>query len=236
MPISGRYDVIASKAGFADTAAKDIALIGDATAEITLQLNLQPGQTQVTVTGVMGEVRADQPQLGDILSALQIENTPLLNRRITFLPLLNAANRPAINQGDVFMNEDLFTTNGAGRRQTWFEVDGANGNDSWGRQTTFTHIASGGRAGNDGPDQCAFRPSTAAAPAAWSTSSPRAAASSSMAKRLELWRPSATAAALSGFNADQCDASGNDVTNDTLGQTALALSGPLGEVRTSPGR
>ena len=70
----------------------------------------------------------------------QIEETPLPNQRITFLPLLNAANRPAINQGDVFMNEDLFTTNGAGRRQAWFEVDGSTGNDSWGRQTIFSNI------------------------------------------------------------------------------------------------
>jgi hypothetical protein len=31
--------------------------------------------------------------------------------------MLNAANRPAINQGDVFMNQNLFTTNGTGRRQ-----------------------------------------------------------------------------------------------------------------------
>jgi hypothetical protein len=50
-----------------------------------------------------------------------MQETPLLNRRITYLPLLNAANRPALNQGDVFMNQDLFTTNGSGRRQTWFE-------------------------------------------------------------------------------------------------------------------
>ena len=42
---------------------------------------------------------------------------PLLSRRISNLPMLNAANRPAISQGDVFMNQTLFTTNGAGRRQ-----------------------------------------------------------------------------------------------------------------------
>ncbi len=53
---------------------------------------------------------------------------------------MSAANRPAINQGDIFMDQNLFTTNGAGRRQTWFEVDGASGNDSWGRQTIFTNI------------------------------------------------------------------------------------------------
>jgi hypothetical protein len=65
--------------------------------------------------------------LGDTLNATEMQETPLLNRRITYLPLLNSANRPAINQGDEFMNQDLFTTNGSGRRQTWFEIDGGNG-------------------------------------------------------------------------------------------------------------
>lgn len=39
------------------------------------------------------------PQLGDLLGEMQIQETPLLNRRITYLPMLNAANRPALNQG-----------------------------------------------------------------------------------------------------------------------------------------
>lgn len=43
------------------------------------------------------------------------------------------------NQRDVFINQDLFT-NGSGRRQTWFEVDGSNALDAWGRQTIFTNI------------------------------------------------------------------------------------------------
>ena len=38
------------------------------------------------------------------------------------------------------MNQNLFTTNGSGRRQTWFEVDGSTGNDSWGRQTIFATV------------------------------------------------------------------------------------------------
>src|SRR6202022_2730375 len=87
-----------------------------------------------------GDLRIDQPQLGIYLSEQQTQETPLPNRRLTYLPLLNAANRPAINQGDIFMNQNLFTTNGAGRRQTWFEVDGSTGNDSWGRQTIFTNL------------------------------------------------------------------------------------------------
>ncbi|HLH17048.1 MAG TPA: hypothetical protein VKX45_07495, partial [Bryobacteraceae bacterium] len=48
---------------------------------------------------------------------------------------------------------------------------------------------------------------------------------------LEAWRPAATAAALSGFTPGNA-ASGNDLTSDTLGQSALGLSGPLGRGKT----
>src|SRR5579885_2124814 len=140
LPISGTYTILAEKAGFAGARIGDLTLAGGVGAEVNLEMNVAGAQTQVTVTGVAGEVRADSPQLGDAISAQQAEEMPLLNKRITYLPLLNAANRPAINQGDVFMNENLFTTNGAGRRQAWFEVDGATGNDSWGRQTIFSNI------------------------------------------------------------------------------------------------
>src|SRR5882762_4734360 len=135
LPIAGKYDIAASKPGFAEAHLGGMTLAGGTTADITLQLNVAGGQTQVTVTGVAGEVRTDSPQLGDRLDARQMEETPLLGRKITALPLLNAANRPAINQGDIFINQNLFTTNGAGRRQTWFEVGGSTGNEGGGRST-----------------------------------------------------------------------------------------------------
>src|SRR5438309_3467263 len=140
LPVAGNYKILASKQGFTPAQLDDIVLVGSTTANVDLVLAVAGMQAQITVTGVLGEIRTDQPQLGDRLGARQIEETPLLNRRITYLPLLNAANRPAINQGDIFMNQNLFTTNGSGRRQTWFEVDGSTGNDSWGRQTIFTNI------------------------------------------------------------------------------------------------
>ena len=140
LPIAGAYDVAAMKQGFGDSVVAGTVLAGGTTADVAIQLSVAGGQEKVTVTGSAGEVRADQPQLGIRLTAGQMEETPLLNRRITYLPLLNAANRPAINQGDVFMNQNLFTSNGAGRRQTTFEVDGSTGNDSWGRQTIFSTV------------------------------------------------------------------------------------------------
>jgi hypothetical protein len=138
LAVAGTYDVVASKPGFADAQLSGLSVVGGVTANLHLQLNVAGGQTKVLVTGAVDAVRTDSAQLGDTLGAVEMQETPLLNRRITYLPLLNAANRPAINQGDEFMNQDLFTTNGSGRRQTWFEIDGGNGIDTWGRQTIFT--------------------------------------------------------------------------------------------------
>src|SRR5665647_1680091 len=56
---------------------------GGATAGINLQLSVSGGQTQITVTGTVGEVRTDAPQIGTRLGAQQMEETPLLSRRIS---------------------------------------------------------------------------------------------------------------------------------------------------------
>jgi hypothetical protein len=225
LPI-GSYDVVASKQAFAEMKPVNVTIAGGTTADVELALNAAGGQTQVTVTGAVGEVRTDGPQLGDRLDAQQMEETPLLNRRITYLPLLNAANRQAINQGDVFMNEDLFTTNGAGRRQTWFEIDGSNGNDSWGRQTLFSNVPLAAVQEmtilNNG-----FSAEYGASTGSAVNIVTKSGSAQFHGEALELWRPSATAAALSGFTAAN-GASGNDIVNDALGQTALALSGPIG--------
>ena len=214
LPIAGRYDITAGKPGFAEARLSGVTLAGGTTADLNLQLDVAGGQTHVSVTGVVGEVRLDQPQLGTRLGAAQMEDTPLASRRITYLPLLNAANRPAINQGDVFMNENLFTTNGAGRRQTWFEVDGSTGNDTWGRQTIFSNIPLAA------VEEITVLTNAFSAEYGGSTGSVVNVVTKSGGSRfhgelLELWRPSSTEAALSGFTSANA-ASGNDLTNDTL--------------------
>src|SRR5215469_106180 len=226
LPISGAWTVTAAKSGFADASASELILEGGTAANIVLQLSVAGGETHVTVTGVAGEVRGDEPQLGDRLEARQMEETPLLNRRITYLPLLNAANRQAINQGDVFMNQDLFTTNGAGRRQTWFEVDGVTANDSWGRQTIFTNIplmAVQEMTVLENAFSAEFGGSTGSAVVIVS----KTGGGQFHGDALVVFRPSATEAALSGFTTNNAT-SGNDLTNDTLIQPALSLSAPIG--------
>ncbi|HEX4169876.1 MAG TPA: TonB-dependent receptor [Bryobacteraceae bacterium] len=226
LPVDGSYDITANKANFTPADLNNVTLAGGTAANLKLALTVAGAKTEITVTGTAGAVRTDQPQIGDRLGTVQLETTPLLNRKITYLPLLNAANRPAINQGDVFMNQNLFTTNGAGRRQTSFEVDGATGNDSWGRQTILSNIplaavgemtilVNGFSAEYGGSTGSAINIVT------------KSGGNEFHGEALGLWRPSATEAKLSGFNSMNA-ASGNDLTNDTLGQGALSLSGPIG--------
>ncbi len=202
LPIAGTYTITANKAGFSEARLADVTLAGGTTADLTLQLSVAGSESKVTVTGVPGEVRADSPQLGERLDSRTIQETPLLNNRITYLPLLDAANRQAINQGDVFMNEDLFTTNGAGRRQAWFEVDGVTGNDSWGRQTIFSNIPS------SAVQEMNVLENGFSAEYGGSTGSAINIITKSGGNQfhgdvMELWRPAATEAALSGFSSRQ---------------------------------
>jgi Carboxypeptidase regulatory-like domain len=226
IPVAGPYDLTARKEGFADAQLTGLALVGGTTARISIELRIKGGQSSILVTGSVDEVRSDEPQLGDHLTATQAEETPLLNRRITYLPLLSAANRPAINQGDVFMNEDLFTTNGTGRRQTWFEVDGSNAVDSWGRQTISSNIPL------DSVQEMTILTNAFSAEYGYTAGSVVNIVTKSGGDRFHgdiigMWRPSAPEAKLSGFNSSNA-ASGSDITNDTLKQAAVGLSGPVG--------
>jgi hypothetical protein len=225
LPTAGAYTIQVAKDGFANAEAAHVQFIPGSSAIISFTLSVVGNPSVVTVKGTLTGLRVDQPQLGINLSREQIENTPLLNRRITGLPLLDSANRPAINQGDIFMNQVLITTNGAGRRQAWFEVDGANSIDMWGRQTVFTNLPL------MAVDEMAvltnaFTPDYGGGTGSVVNIVTRSGSNDFHGQLLELWRPAETEASLSGFTTTNAT-SGNDITSDTLGQTAVAISGPL---------
>ena len=225
LPIAGSYAIAAAKEGFASTTLPPTTFAGGTTASIALQLNVAGALTEVTVTGAAGELRTDEPQLGIHLDAQRIEETPLPNNRITFLPLLSAANRPAINQGDIFMDQNLFTTNGAGRRQSWFEVDGVSGNDSWGRQTIFTNIPV------SAVQEMTVLTNSFSTEYGASTGSVVNIVTRSGGERYHgdlaaLWRPITPEAALAGFTSSNAT-TGNELTNDRLVQASFSIGGPI---------
>jgi hypothetical protein len=208
-----------------EASSGELTLAAGTMATVELQLHVPSVHVAVEVTGVVDEVRADEPQLGDRLTAEQARAMPLLNRRITFLPLVNAANHPAINQGDVFMNQELITANGTGRRQTWFEVDGANGNDMWGRQTIFTNVPLSA-IGEMTVLENAFAADYGFGEGAVVNIVTRSGGKRLHGDVLGLWRPSGPEADLSGFSQTNAT-SGNDITRDTLDQGAATVSGPV---------
>jgi hypothetical protein len=225
LPVAGTYTISVTAPGFAPARTANLRLAGGSSADIDFDLQVAGQISQVTVEGSAGGIRVDQPQMGIYLSQQQLENTPLLTRRITGLPLLNSANRPAVDQGDIFMNEVLMNTNGAGRRQTWFEVDGANSIDMWGRQTIFSNIPL------MAVDEMnvltnAFTPEYGGGTGSVFNIVTRSGGNKYHGQLLELWRPSDTESSLAGFTTGNAT-SGNEITSDVLGQTALALSGPL---------
>lgn len=226
LPVAGSYVLTTSKSGFNEAQTQDLVLTGGRTAHVSIELNVSGGRETVEVTGVAGGVRTDEPQLGERISARHAEETPLLNRRISYLPLLNSANRPALNQGDVFMNQNLFTTAGAGRRQTSFQVDGSSGNDSWGRQTLFTNLPLAS------VQEMTVLESSFSAEYGATTGGvvnivTKTGGSEIHGEVLALFRPAELGAKLAGFTPTNAP-NGNAITSDSLKQASAALGGPIG--------
>ena len=220
----GTYSLLAHKQDFADV-TREITLTGGTSANVQLQLGVTAVKEEIEVTGAAGEIRTDEPQLGDRLGQEQLQEMPLPNSRITYLPLLNAANRPAINQGDVFMNQNLFTTNGSGRRQTAWVVDGITANDSWGRQTIFTNIP------RDAVQEMTVLENAFSAEFGATTGGvvnivTKSGGDAYHGDLFGVWRPSDLDAKLAGFTTANAT-SGNQIVTDSLGQGGASFSGPI---------
>src|SRR5215813_4370816 len=103
LPLTGSYTVSVSKEGFDTKEQKDITLLSGETATITVKLLVGSAQAEITVYGSAQGVRSN-PQIGLPLESKQINDTPILGRKVTTLPLLNSAFRQGKGTGDLFVN------------------------------------------------------------------------------------------------------------------------------------
>lgn len=134
LSLTGHYRVHVEKAGFAAEDAADLTLRAGETATVKVQLVPSGVAAAVTVFGTEQGVRAD-PQIGRRLDSPSIDETPILGRKITTLPLFNSAFRQGKGTGDLFVNATYFITAAGSRRTTTFMLDGASNDEAWGRQT-----------------------------------------------------------------------------------------------------
>jgi hypothetical protein len=140
LPLTGTYRIQAAHAGLASQERGGIQLRAGQTAAIDIILNPAAVEAAITVYGTAEGVQSDSPQLGVRFDTQKIQETPIIGRKLTSLPLLNSAVRSARGTGDLFLNNTLFVIDGGGRRQATFTVDGSIADDAWGRQTIFTNI------------------------------------------------------------------------------------------------
>ncbi|HZT76248.1 MAG TPA: carboxypeptidase regulatory-like domain-containing protein [Vicinamibacterales bacterium] len=142
LPIVGAYSVTVTKPGFEPQTIQAVVLRAGETATVRARLTASGGSSEVVVYGTTQGVRAD-PELGTRLESAQIDQAPLLGRKISALPLMNAAFRNAKGTGDLFMNSVYVVAGAGGRREADYVVDGATGDEPWGRQTMFSTIPVG---------------------------------------------------------------------------------------------
>jgi Carboxypeptidase regulatory-like domain/TonB dependent receptor len=142
LSLTGTYKVTVAREGFANEERKDLTLRSGETATLKVALVAGSQTAEVTVYGTAEGVRAD-PQIGLALPSKQIDETPILGRKMTTLPLLNSAFRQGKGTGDLFVNQTYFITGAGSRRTTTFTLDGANNDEAWGRQTAIATIPLG---------------------------------------------------------------------------------------------
>jgi hypothetical protein len=142
LPITGTYVLRVTGEGLAEVTNGPFTLRAGETAAIRTLVTAQAVSENVTVYGTVEGVRSDSPELATRLDERALRTIPVFGRKLTTLPLLNSAVRPARGTGDLFLNNTLFVVNGSGRRQTTFRLDGSSGDDAWGRQTRCRRSAS----------------------------------------------------------------------------------------------
>ncbi len=140
--LTGTYTISVSSEGFTTATVRGIVLRSGETAtfQVTLKIGVVP--STVTVFGTAEGVRADS-QIGRRLDAATIDETPILGRKLTTLPLFNSAFRQGKGTGDLFVNATYFITASGSRRTTTFMLDGASNDEGWGRQTMLATVPLG---------------------------------------------------------------------------------------------
>ena len=142
LSLTGTYTVAVSKTGFGSEERQDITLRAGETATLMVKLLVGSEKAEITVYGTTAGVRADA-QIGRRLDSPQIDETPILGRKVSTLPLFNSAFRQGKGTGDLFVNTTYFVTGGGSRRTTTFMLDGASNDEGWGRQTMIATVPVG---------------------------------------------------------------------------------------------
>ena len=142
LSLTGEYKVNVAMTGFTAEDVTGLTLRAGETAKVKVKLLASGGKSEVIIFGTTEGVRAD-PQIGLPLESQRINETPILGRKVSTLPLLNSAFRQGKGTGDLFVNQTYFISGVGSRRATTFLLDGASNDEGWGRQTGVATVPMG---------------------------------------------------------------------------------------------
>ncbi len=142
LPLDGTYKISVTKAGFTADDVTGLRLRASEVSTVRIKLVASGGKSEVTVYGTEQGVKATS-QVGRAFDSATLDETPILGRKATTIPLLNSAFRQGKGTGDLFVNATYFITGGGSRRTTTYMLDGANNDEGWGRQTAVATVPMG---------------------------------------------------------------------------------------------
>jgi len=142
LSLTGEYKVSVTKSGFTANSVDGLKLRSGETAAVRIKLTVSGSSSEVTVFGTTEGVRSD-PQIGRRFDKKQLDEAPILGRKLSSVPMLNSAFRSGKGTGDLFVNQTYYVAGVGGRRQTAVVLDGASDDEAWGRQTQIATVPLG---------------------------------------------------------------------------------------------
>ncbi|MFN7921825.1 MAG: TonB-dependent receptor [Bryobacteraceae bacterium] len=139
LPLTGAYAVTVSKSGFATEQVLDVVLRAGETATVAITPRVSGEKAEVTVYGTARGVSSG-PEIGRSVHPDQLDETPVLGRKLSSIALLDAAFRQAKGTGDLFVNQTYVATGAGSRRTVTTTLDGANNDEAWGRQIAMATL------------------------------------------------------------------------------------------------
>lgn len=126
----GRYEITAEAANFSKAQVKDLEVnIGS---KLTLNFDLKPGQITevVDITADAVLVETTRSDLGGVVTPIEVQNLPLLNRTFAALSVIMPEARPVGNFDPTKTRVGNVAFNGGDGRQVDVNVDGGDNKDN----------------------------------------------------------------------------------------------------------
>lgn len=126
----GKYDVSVEAPTFSKSLLRDYEL--NVGSKQTLNIELKPGEVTATVeiTGDSVLIETTKSELGGVVTPLEVENLPLLNRTFAALSVIMPEARPAGNFDPTKTRVGNVAFNGGDGRQVDVNVDGGDNKDN----------------------------------------------------------------------------------------------------------